>query len=756
MVQIKRINTITNLGVYRNFRWDVTLPDFKFFNIVYGWNGTGKTTLSRSFAALDSGLLPDGYPEMSASFLLDNDENISIGERFNTPVFVFNQDFVDENVDFARHSSKTISLVLGKQSKEAISEIETDEKKLKEVDREIKELTAKVDEEKAAEGREFTNIAKVISQAIEGVASRTYTKKNAKQKYNYYLSNDIHFSQLPNAELEHATQLMSQKIKSEIVFPPVAECLANLDKDLKQSGKILATKVESLVIKRLRDNPKISTWVEQGLSINQEFGNGICEFCGNQISEERLCELHQYFNAADSNLKKQISIVSESLQEVKEDIKNLSSTDSLLYYHEFQDRMNDLNLKLSRDKATLSAYIDSILEQLKLKKEDTSKEYELNQSDIISKFSEDIVAIKDVVDENNKITNNFSDEKNRAKVKIEKHYLATIQSSVESLKKKISDNTEQLNNLKNGNERKHIRSRDEIVKNIDNNKSKISSTKKGCDELNSAISDFLGSDEIAFRDSELGEFLLFREGKPATHLSEGEKTAIGFIFFVEEVKSRLSEDHQGIVVIDDPVSSLDSMHQFQAFSYMAESTNHASQVFVFTHNFAFLKLCLNWVKHDRRGAQSFYMVKNELVSIKNGSEKDEMLRCASLQRLDALLENYETEYQYLFKLVHDYHSDGSIATAYMMPNVCRKLLDVFLLYRVPVKGSPFKRLERIKYSETDKRELYKFVNDSSHITGDGFDASLVPETQRCVDILLGMMKNVDPEHYDMLEEDLHD
>lgn len=44
---IKRISSIKQFGVYNDFKWDANVPDFNDKNIIYGWNYTGKTTLSR-------------------------------------------------------------------------------------------------------------------------------------------------------------------------------------------------------------------------------------------------------------------------------------------------------------------------------------------------------------------------------------------------------------------------------------------------------------------------------------------------------------------------------------------------------------------------------------------------------------------------------------------------------------------------------------------------------------------------------------
>ena len=53
-----------------------------------------------------------------------------------------------------------------------------------------------------------------------------------------------------------------------------------------------------------------------------------------------------------------------------------------------------------------------------------------------------------------------------------------------------------------------------------------------------------------------------------------------------------------------------------------------------------------------------------------------------------------------------------------------------------------------------KVAIYKFVNDQSHITGAGFDPSLVPETQKCVGYLLELMETTFKDHYDYLVKEI--
>ena len=129
---------------------------------------------------------------------------------------------------------------------------------------------------------------------------------------------------------------------------------------------------------------------------------------------------------------------------------------------------------------------------------------------------------------------------------------------------------------------------------------------------------------------------IIRAGQPATHLSEGEKTAIAFLYFLKSLRDKNFDVATGVVVIDDPVSSLDAGALFSAFGYMKERVRDAGQLIVMTHNFAFFRQVRNWFHHlpKKDRPAGFYMLK----AIVAGDE-----RCAELVELDPLLREYESD-----------------------------------------------------------------------------------------------------------------
>jgi len=62
------------------------------------------------------------------------------------------------------------------------------------------------------------------------------------------------------------------------------------------------------------------------------------------------------------------------------------------------------------------------------------------------------------------------------------------------------------------------------------------------------------------------------------------------------------------------------------------------------------------------------------------------------------------------------------------------------------------KIESLNFDENKRTAIYKFTNDQSHITGKGFDPSLVQESQNNVKYLLEMMEAVFPEHYEILKK----
>ena len=135
--------------------------------------------------------------------------------------------------------------------------------------------------------------------------------------------------------------------------------------------------------------------------------------------------------------------------------------------------------------------------------------------------------------------------------------------------------------------------------------------------VNDILEILLHRDDIKI---EIGDekFRLERSGHPAEHLSEGEKSAIGFAYFLTELKSLRNDDPSKlpntIIFIDDPISSLDSNHIFFVYSLInAEiiAKQEFEQIFISTHNLDFLKYLKRLPSASNKNQCAYFLISRE-------------------------------------------------------------------------------------------------------------------------------------------------
>ena len=133
---ITKINKIKNFGVFKNFENDDTIPEFKEFNLIYGWNYSGKTMLSRVFRCLEKGEKHPDYP--SAEFELKTPETKYDNNFLTKPnIRVFNSDFIKENLKWDTENIEPI-LILGEENIKLQTELREKEEILVKIKKNLK------------------------------------------------------------------------------------------------------------------------------------------------------------------------------------------------------------------------------------------------------------------------------------------------------------------------------------------------------------------------------------------------------------------------------------------------------------------------------------------------------------------------------------------------------------------------------------------------------------------------------------------
>ena len=364
--------------------------------------------------------------------------------------------------------------------------------------------------------------------------------------------------------------------------------------------------------------------------------------------------------------------------------------------------------------------------------------------------------IKEYIDSHNKKTANFEAVIRNAKKSIERHY---IQEQIEQLQ--YNDKKALIEQCKCDLEK---------IKEICNKKkgeyvtleNKLSSETLGAEEFNKKLEKFLGYGEIKiqFDKNEKG-YKIYRNGKEeAKNLSEGEKTAIAFIYFITKIKENGRKIEDSILVIDDPISSFDSNKLFSAYAYMKSECDKAKQLFVLTHNYNFFSLVFGWFnKKHIKDANSKKIPNYNIYRIENKFENG--VRYAFLNDGGEGLKQ-ATEYDYIFNMVYSL-KDKPLSKQEMIfcGNVTRKLVESFLSFKFPKQRADLMALLNAALpgnnNDIVRERIYKFINIYSHekkinVLEELDTEVLDANSQIVINDILKMIKDLDEVHYNSMVE----
>ncbi len=749
-MRILRLPKIKQQRVFRNFVWPADLPSFAQFNVVYGWNGTGKTTLSSLFANLqDNRAIAQGEVE----FELDNGNKLfgaSLVTATVPPVRVFNRDFVTRTIESIGQGNVAPIYFLGAESIEQQKQVEELRKELEIARKAVTEADGGKRKADKALDEFCIEKGKLIREALLGSAQyANYDKrrfKDAVAKLKRQSPQPTALSNEQKQNLRKQKELQAKPSVSRLIFT-----LPDLESLHSQTSDMLKRSVVSQVIDALVSDVSVAAWVQQGLALHKgEHETDTCRFCGNGFSAERRAELEGHFNDAFAAFQREIDAAIRAIDRQQKSLTSVVFPDeSRLYDHlasNFQDAVKTANQAIQPVDQMLGFFKEA-LERKKSSPFDVLTLENGNKPEYSDgkNLEAAIDAVNSIIDKHEETTTHLEDEVKRASETLELDYVLDALPKFDELSSLVTETTTAL---AAANEKPN-----ELRKKIEEIERKIVEHRRPAEELNRELRAYLGRDELQFAIKETG-YALTRGGKPAQHLSEGERTAIAFLYYLKSLEDKAFDLSKGIVVIDDPVSSLDANALFSAFGYMKERTKACHQLFIFTHNFAFFRQIKNWF-HHLKGQKSPHIEKRPgrfyaLLSTIDGCE-----RSATLTPIDPLLEQFESEYHFLFRQVYDVASSAvctnGLAQFYGLPNIARRLIETFLAYRFPdCSGDLIKRLERVDYDAEKKTRILRLLNTYSHsggISDPEHDPSVLAETGEVMKVILEMMESVDGDHY---------
>jgi wobble nucleotide-excising tRNase len=745
MTVITKISRLRHPGVLRDFSWPADLPSFGRYNLIYGWNGSGKTTLSNLFRALELRKQPEGEVVLATanSSITGNDFAQSA-----LPVRVFNRDFVAANVFPVGGGEVPPIFVLGEEGAEKMAQVEqlkgekaTAQGALDAARQE--KIKAEKDLDKHCVDR-----ATVIRETLRSSGDNPYNNydkaryrqritsmNNAGDKTNHLLSDD-----------ERERLVLQSKATPKAPVSEVQIRLPDLQTLTNTTRQLVQKSVVSSAIATLNADPQLSAWTRDGLGLHQQRDTAHCLFCEQRLPDGRMAALKAHFSTEYEHLLRQLDTQVGELEATSRTFSQLSLPNRAELYDDLVADFDQAKTKLDTIAIAIADYLATLVAALKDKKQRLfeTQSLEVAVPDVQQSVIDDINAI---VGRHNRACADFEGHVRTARGKLEADSVAGSLDEHQDLADAVQA---QETTIREASGRTL-----QMASQITQLEREIIEHRQPAEELNQDLQSYLGHAELQLDVRDTG-YTIARNGTPARSLSEGEMTAIALLYFLKTLKDRRFEIDQGLVVLDDPVSSLDANALFMAFGFIRRCVDDAAQVLILTHNFAMFRQVRNWF-HHLKGQNKKDIAKQPARFFMLDCSLTDQGRRSCIAQLDPLLENFESEYHYLFACVYrrvQEQVQGGLEANYIFPNMARRLLETFLAFRRPQHaGELVQKLQSIEFDETKKLRILRFLNTHSHadaVVDPEHDPSALGEAQAVLTDLLALIRHEDTAHCDAM------
>lgn len=764
---IQQFKKIQAEGLFQDYSWPDDLAEFSKVNMIYAWNGTGKTTLSRIMKEFG-----DGSSANNAGGEIKVEGEIMSPSKFNDlgyQIEVFNSDYISKSIKEVKTGEANPIYIIGEEQQKIQNKINDKERQLS--NKKTEKSENQENHEKAKEDLEkfYSEKALKIKTSLRGKIKEKYynygktaykkdLEKVIKEKIKLgskeddldslltQLINSSDNSKYPDKSKEVndlLDKIDTPRKKSIDTFDHKLPDLAHIENEVKD---ILKERVIQQSIESLQNDRDLEIWIKKGLDIYHESQDSEnCPWCLQDTPEERITELESYFSDSFNRLTARIETCLINIDLDQEKLSNAQefcNTD-LDLYSEITSAFESAKSEIHKEIEEAQKWLESIKKDIEKKKNNIITAFDVTKK--VPKITFDsLQKINDAIKQHNKICESFSQEIEKA---AEEYIYASILNEIMQIKEKkatvlahyklLSQNIEELKKLQQDIE--------ELRKDAKDNEVPIQ-------ELNEEIIDFFGHSEIQFVAQEDGYILRRGSGK-IDKLSDGETSIISLLYFLKSLKNENINLDKLIVVIDDPVSSMDSSNLFRTSAFIGKRIHKFHQTFIFTHNFVLFRQTSNIVKiklakMKKRDKINSYILNAKIF--KNG------VRRSTIALAPKALEKYYSEYHFLFESILNASKDAtsSLEWHYNLPNMARRLLESFLFFKFPPdKERKLTRLlqdSKIKFDKEKKDNLIKFLHEYSHkniIPDLSQEENKISEARNIMKDLIDLIKCLDEEHY---------
>ena len=725
-ISIKDTATYDNNGV--------DIDNLKKINFFYGANGSGKTTISNVLQS----------PSEYGACAIEWQDGVPVD------TLIYNKKFREHNFG----STKIAGVfTLGKATKEQLENIEAKKAQLNEIGERGKQKNATIEtlkKEQQTSYETFKNLCweqirhknDAFKEAFRGFLGEK--SKFAEKVIEEYKNNTSPL--IPLAELQEKAKVLFSSAPTPLVPIRIEgvdiNMLASIESDDVWNKKIIG-KLD-IDIAPLIQKLNNADWLNQGRQYIQKDAD-ICPFCQQKTIDNKFRQQIEAF--FDEGYTRSIGKIKELSVKYKTTCDNYINILNNIYKTDSQNEHTKLNVTVFK------AFVDTLNQQFMNNKElFEAKEKEPSRSITLNATVEQIQKIQQQIDEanikiieHNKLVENFQAEKNELISAIWKYLIDGNRAIVDDYLRKINGLNEVIKNLtheKNELIEQYIKLQQEIKEDNKN----VTSIQASVDEINRILTGY-GFTNFSIVPTDDNCYQIQRGDGAIAHttLSEGEITFITFLYYMQLVHGGTTPENANenkILVIDDPISSLDETILFVVSSLIKEEikaikrgNSNVKQLLLLTHNIYFHKEVSFIDGRTKEDKDTYYWIIRKNYNISN-------IQC--FEGKNPIRGSYE--------LLWDELKSGLDLSNITIQNTMRRIYETY--FRILGKYSDDEILDKFDNLQDKEicRSLLCWINDGSHCISDDLNIGLQEDNkERYFNVfqkIFEVMGHI--EHYNMM------
>ena len=645
--------------------------------IIYGKNGSGKTTISNAFLNYKN----DGLDFKTLRFFNGSNNEITVDKN---NLWVFNENFIDTNVKLSEDKDGINAIVLFGEN----SEIDT---KLNDFNEKLKKEKEKIEKRNYNQyiDEKSSNCYEKHRKALKNVISSTWAsreqeikKLSKKAPVSDVLIDEFISMKAPSlnvSELNRKYIELLEKVKNSnpncVPQTKISKLAIDFSENdaLVELNRMIENKTDSTFVNKILNEIKNVGFNQQLFDKVIDQDTCICPVCYQSVSKEHK---HEIKDAISIIYKAEIEIYKDKLSkfiipvdtfnEITSLNENLHIDSLLLEYNKELKHLAELANLINSDinEKLLNVYITKIFNKHGFSDQLNKVNSIIDKINFkISEYNNDIEKYKDNYNDllicNRDITYYDILEQRKIVNKIKDEMLQVKGENDASLKliEEYEDKINELNNLK-------------------------SNTGIALDEINKSLAYVFSSGKrlVLKPSGDPTKYNIYSKGRKIklNKLSVGERNIISLCYFFEKMKSESEVNKyfkdEILLVIDDPVSSFDYENKLGIMSFIkrmckeVKDGNQNSQIIFLSHEF---EICAGLQK-----------ILSELK-----------IKCQTKELKDKILVNLNptkfSNYGNLLANVYEFASEQKDDAEFLYGNIIRKALEAYSNFNYKMSVNDF-------------------------------------------------------------------